>query len=885
MRVVISACGLQTKLEEAIDFGDKRRNKKSWPFLRIKGISMMNISGDVQGHIDEKDLRKGSWSEEMERPDIFRIGNSVPRMKKIKIRRRLYEFYTAPVTTFWSWTLAFLIFLFFFSYVLLVKTPPDPTWIEWGLLAYVVVFGAEYIRKFFMSEMKPMKEKAKFFLYNYWNTITVLAIIIFIIGFTMRSTGMVGHGRVVLAVDSVLWTMKMLDYMSVHPRLGPYITMAGKMASFSYVVNMTYIVVMLVVSLLAFGLARQSISYPNEEFHWLLIRNIFYKPYFMLYGEVYADEIDQCGDEAWDKHSEMNISLYDDQFFEPSNSCVPGYWIPPILMTIFLLIANILLISMLIAIFNHIFDATDEISQQIWLFQRYRQVMEYEALPFMPPPFTVVCHVWLCVKYSRWLCSRKEFGGSEKSGGSKEERNMFDHSLKLFLPSDQVEKLHDFEEECMEDMAREKARAKETSNDERMKRTAEASEKIIAGMADLSSHDKMMKTTMGELDQRLQQVERVQLDTLDAIRHLTGVISSLAQQHALTTSEAQFSEMQSMQLGGGPLSTLYPQMVAPSSPLGVNVQMAEEDEVITEEEEEEDETDHEERKDKRKDSVGLAGRTPSSHLRTPFVAHPRKRTATVCGTGSISESCGATSPTGGMPLVEGHNRFFGSLAALDTTGSLLQTVAGGGVRKETVVRHQRNEEYTSITDSISFMATPIRRRRGSSDNDDEESGERMGGDGTSVGREDKDEGKERGRSRLDSMRVVKRATGTLALVVGSITSGGSRDSGGGLKRESSILSQKQRFRREAEVDNDDEEDIEEDKAMRVEGDEDEEEDDRMADCELTEVDEEEEGQGDEGEDENDEDDTNKTPDEETEDFAHEPRPSPEPESRTSRSEL
>lgn len=96
------------------------------------------------------------------------------------------------------------------------------------------------------------------------------------------------------------------------------------------------------------------------------IRNIFYKPYFMLYGEVYADEIDQCGDEgtidgigwsvtdiviidgtlidpltryeakiialpfftlyekcmiffdflAWDKHSEMNISLYDDQFFE-----------------------------------------------------------------------------------------------------------------------------------------------------------------------------------------------------------------------------------------------------------------------------------------------------------------------------------------------------------------------------------------------------------------------------------------------------------------------------------------------------------------------------------------------------------------------------------------
>lgn len=33
-------------------------------------------------------------------------------------------------------------------------------------------------------------------------------------------------------------------------------------------------------------------------------------------------------------------------------SCVPGHWVPPLLMTVFLLIANILLISMLIAIFK-----------------------------------------------------------------------------------------------------------------------------------------------------------------------------------------------------------------------------------------------------------------------------------------------------------------------------------------------------------------------------------------------------------------------------------------------------------------------------------------------------------------------------------------------------
>uniref|UniRef100_A0A183BZJ6 LSDAT_euk domain-containing protein n=1 Tax=Globodera pallida TaxID=36090 RepID=A0A183BZJ6_GLOPA len=154
-----------------------------------------------------------------------------------------------------------------------------------------------------------------------------------------------------------------------------------------------------VISLLGFGLARQSITYPNEEWDWLLLRNVFYKPYFMLYGEVYADEIDTCGDEAWDEHLDKNVSIAnawthrDDRARELA--CVPGHWIPPILMTIFLLIANILLISMLIAIFNNIFESANKISQQIWLFQRYRQVMEYEATPFLPPPFTPIYYIYM----------------------------------------------------------------------------------------------------------------------------------------------------------------------------------------------------------------------------------------------------------------------------------------------------------------------------------------------------------------------------------------------------------------------------------------------------------------------------------------------------------
>lgn len=36
---------------------------------------------------------------------------------------------------------------------------------------------------------------------------------------------------------------------------------------------MSYIVVLLTVTLMAFGVARQSITYPHEKWDWLLVRS------------------------------------------------------------------------------------------------------------------------------------------------------------------------------------------------------------------------------------------------------------------------------------------------------------------------------------------------------------------------------------------------------------------------------------------------------------------------------------------------------------------------------------------------------------------------------------------------------------------------------------
>ncbi|KAL3077223.1 hypothetical protein niasHS_013212 [Heterodera schachtii] len=90
-------------------------------------------------------------------------GVTLNKTRQIKYRRRLYEFFVAPITTFWAWTLSFLVFLSVLTYVLLIKTPPSPSYFEWYLFAYVVAFGLEITRKFFMSEPKKIKEKFEHF--------------------------------------------------------------------------------------------------------------------------------------------------------------------------------------------------------------------------------------------------------------------------------------------------------------------------------------------------------------------------------------------------------------------------------------------------------------------------------------------------------------------------------------------------------------------------------------------------------------------------------------------------------------------------------------------------------------------------------------------------
>lgn len=50
-------------------------------------------------------------------------------------------------------------------------------------------------------------------------------------------------------------------------------------------------------------------------------------------------------------------------------------------------------------------------SQQVWMFQRYEQVLEYKSTPIVPPPLTPLVHLFMLVKH---FCSVSDISFSCK---------------------------------------------------------------------------------------------------------------------------------------------------------------------------------------------------------------------------------------------------------------------------------------------------------------------------------------------------------------------------------------------------------------------------------------------------------------------------------------
>uniref|UniRef100_H9G719 Transient receptor potential cation channel subfamily M member 1 n=1 Tax=Anolis carolinensis TaxID=28377 RepID=H9G719_ANOCA len=416
---------------------------------------------------------------------------------------------SSTMPPFISWTLksgvtslsqiAYLGYLMMFNYIILVRMDRWPSLQEWIVISYIVTLALEKVREILMSEPGKLSQKIKVWLQEYWNITDLVAISVFIFGAILRLQNQpyMGYGRVIYCVDIIFWYIRVLDIFGVNKYLGPYVMMIGKM-----MIDMLYFVVIMLVVLMSFGVARQAILHPDEEPSWRLARNIFYMPYWMIYGEVFADQIDPpCGDNLYDE---------DGKRLPP---CIPGAWLTPAIMACYLLVANILLVNLLIAVFNNTFFEVKSISNQVWKFQRYQLIMTFHDRPVLPPPMIIFSHIYIIMVR---LCCRCK----KHREGEQDER---DRGLKLFLNDEELKKLYEFEEQCVEEYFREKEDEEQSSNDERIRVTSERVENMSMRLEEVNEREHFMKASLQTVDLRLSQLEELSSRMANALEKLAGI--------------------------------------------------------------------------------------------------------------------------------------------------------------------------------------------------------------------------------------------------------------------------------------------------------------------------------------------------------------------------
>ncbi|XP_078514877.1 transient receptor potential cation channel subfamily M member 2-like isoform X2 [Lissotriton helveticus] len=330
---------------------------------------------------------------------------AVKRLKKsdtLTSVQRLRGFFNAPVVVFFGNVVSYITFLWLFAYVLMVDFQATPSWAEYLLYIWIFSFLCEEVRQlFFDHDNVGFVIKARMYILESWNQMDVVAISLFTAGVVCRCiTVSLYAGRVILALDFIIFCVRLMHIFTVSRVLGPKIMMMQKMIK-----DFFFFLFLMAVWMGSFGVSKQAILVQNEERLDWIFRSVIYEPYLILFGQLPTDV---------DKLNFDNSTCTADGSVASQPKCaqtvdgVPVFpeWLAMILLCLYLLLANILLLNLLIAMFSHTFSEVQDNTDQIWKFQRHNLIKEYSNRPPTPPPFILLNLLYFLVRY---VILKKEF--------------------------------------------------------------------------------------------------------------------------------------------------------------------------------------------------------------------------------------------------------------------------------------------------------------------------------------------------------------------------------------------------------------------------------------------------------------------------------------------
>ena len=187
--------------------------------------------------------------------------------------------------------------------------------------------------------------------------------------------------HVLFAIDTVVLYARSLQFFVMNEKIGPLLIMIRSMFY-----DLILFMLILLITLLGYGVALHSILNPYFTFNWSLINGVLHIPYFQIYGELGVEEILHSANGTVDEDTEPEYRNY----------------LGLALAGSYLLFTNIMLINLLIAMFNSTYIKIEEDAAYYNVINMNEVLLEYkEKLP-LPPPIVIFTYIpRICNKY--WL--------------------------------------------------------------------------------------------------------------------------------------------------------------------------------------------------------------------------------------------------------------------------------------------------------------------------------------------------------------------------------------------------------------------------------------------------------------------------------------------------
>jgi hypothetical protein len=276
----------------------------------------------------------------------------------------------------------------------------------------------EEIRQFAEVNTSSSKLRRQMHFNNKWNYCDLVMFIVYFAGLSLRFFPVsicdtcFYAARIILAIDYMIFFIRMLQYLSVYEKLGPKLVMIYEM-----MIDLFYFMMILMVFVAAFGIGSQVILYPNSPLNINLAVDILKNPWWAVFQQFNIDEVSgaSCTNLSATASSKIHDAFTCAAHGYETSTCLnkedlcPAIdWLMPIALAIYALIAQVMMMNLLIAMFSNTFAKVQENTNVTWKMQRYRIVSEFYRKPALFPPFIIIIHSYRLVRYLLQFCNFRQ---------------------------------------------------------------------------------------------------------------------------------------------------------------------------------------------------------------------------------------------------------------------------------------------------------------------------------------------------------------------------------------------------------------------------------------------------------------------------------------------